>query len=517
MNSKGYSRRLSALVAGALLASGLWTASAEAADLSLAQAIEMALSQNTSLKVTQKGEDTAAATLKEAKGNNGFSVSASNRLSTSKASSHDRSDGNALSLNGSLPLYTGGKNQANIKRAELGVETAALTTDRERENVKLDVVQAYYNALEAKKTIDVDQESVDNYEAHYTNVSQLYSAGSKARIDVLRSSVELSNARQTLIKAQNAYEVDIAKLRNLLNIDRSEPLNLTTDFSYDKFDIDMDSCIAYAYRNRKDLLVDQYNLDRAELAVTAAKAGFKPTLSLSLGAGQNNDFNPNSTSSQDVSAGITASWNVFDSGVTKAEVQAAEAGRDTAKLNLVKDQEDIDYALRQAYYNMREAEKRFNSTGDAVNQAEEDYYIAREKYRAGEGLMLDIIDAQLALSQAKLNYISAQYDYARYKAEVENVMGMGLNDSENQAARQLSADAEAALQSSPAAKVTGQPQSVPEVKAQAAKSSAKAQKAGKAKSVKKKQTAADTTVTAATEKKAGNERAQDVARDAARS
>ena len=525
MKSKGYSWRLATLVAGALLASGLWTASAEAADLSLAQAIEMALSQNTSLKVTQKAEDTAAAARKEAKGNNGASVESSDGLSTSKKSGNPHKAGNSLSISGSLPLYTGGKNQANIKRAELGVETAALTTDRERENVKLDVVQAYYNALEAKKTIDVDQESVDNYEAHYTNVSQLYSAGSKARIDVLRSSVELSNARQTLIKAQNAYEVDIAKLRNLLNIDRSEPLNLTTDFSYDKFDIDMDSCIAYAYRNRKDLLVDQYNLDRAELAVTAAKAGFKPTLSLSLGAGQNNNFNPNSTSSQDVSAGITASWNVFDSGVTKAAVQAAEASRDTAKLNLVKDQENIDYALRQAYYNMREAEKRFNSTGDAVNQAEEDYYIAREKYRAGEGLMLDIIDAQLALSQAKLNYISAQYDYARYKAEVENVMGMGLNDSENQAARLLSADAEAALQSSPAAKVTGQPQSVPEAKPTAAKTSAKAKKAKKAKRTAKEQTAAaattPTTTTAAaaarTTNATGSESAQDVARDAARS
>ena len=76
---------------------------------------------------------------------------------------------------------------------------------------------------------------------------------------------------------------------------------------------------------------------------------------------------------------------------------------------------------------MREAEKRFNSTKDAVKQAEEDAYIAREKYRAGEGLMLDIIDAQEALAKAKLNFISAQYDYARYKATVENAMGIGLS------------------------------------------------------------------------------------------
>ena len=52
---------------------------------------------------------------------------------------------------------------------------------------------------------------------------------------------------------------------------------------------------------------------------------------------------------------------------------------------------------------------------------------AQEKYKAGEGIMLDIIDAQEALSTARQNYISAQYDYARYKAALEADMG-GTNE-----------------------------------------------------------------------------------------
>ena len=75
---------------------------------------------------------------------------------------------------------------------------------------------------------------------------------------------------------------------------------------------------------------------------------------------------------------------------------------------------------------MREAEERFNSTQAAVKQAEEDFFIAQEKYKAGEGIMLDIIDAQEALSTARHNYISAQYDYARYKAALESDMGMAV-------------------------------------------------------------------------------------------
>ena len=252
---------------------------------------------------------------------------------------------------------------------------------------------------------------------------------------MLRSSVELSNARQTLIKAQNSYEVKLANLRNYLNMDRDEPLTL-----FERFDTPMSDAIAYAYGNRKDLQADAYVVEQRELDIKAAKAGFLPTVSLSVGAGQENAFGSSSSSSNNVSAGLGVSWNIFDSGVTKAKVDEAKIARDVARLNLQKDQETADLTLRTAYYNMREAERRLDSTGDAVGQAEEDYYIAKEKYRAGEGLMLDIIDAQLALSTAQLNHISAQYDYARYKAEVENAMGISLTDKEQAAADRLLAD-----------------------------------------------------------------------------
>ena len=85
--------------------------------------------------------------------------------------------------------------------------------------------------------------------------------------------------------------------------------------------------------------------------------------------------------------------------------------------------DSIDLEVRQAYLNMKEAERRFNSTAMAVKQAEEDYFIASEKYKVGAGIVLDVIDAELALSQARLNYTSAQYDYARYKANLEYAIG----------------------------------------------------------------------------------------------
>jgi len=428
--------RGAALLAFAMLI-GLPTASC--ADLSLQDAIDLALAQNTGLRITQKDEDVAKAALKQAKIDNGLKITGNESLDTTlHRSSHTKSE-NGIGVTASYPIYTSGKAEAEIGSSELGLKAAELSTERSRENLKLDVIKAYYDALEARRTVDVRQETVDKYQDHYTNVSQLYAAGSKARIDVIRSSVELSNAAQNLIKAQNSYEVNLATLRNYLNVDRSEPLNLTSDFSYDQFNIDMDACIDYAYRNRKDLLIDLYKYQQAENDIKAAKADFGPSVTLSADPSWSHTFKPSTSSDSDITAGATLSWNFWDNGLTRAKVQQAEASRDKAKLTLTKDQEDIDLSLRQAYYNMREAEKRLNSTGDAVKQAEEDYFIAREKYRAGEGLMLDIIDAQEALSTARLNYISAEYDYARYKATVENAMGIGLTDGEKEAVAKMTA------------------------------------------------------------------------------
>ena len=427
--------RIVLLLAGALLCRMPLGACTE---LSLQNAIDLALSQNTSLRITQKGEESAEAAYRSAKGGNSFSVTASSSLETNKTEGNSHVESSSNRLSASLPLYSGGKNQAAIESSEIGIKSAELKTERQREDLKLNVIQAYYNAVQAKKTIAVRQEAVDNYNAHYTNVNQLYSAGSKARVDVLRASVELSNARYELIHANNVYEVRLATLRDYLNIDRNEPLELTEEFSYNQFAVPLTDCMNYAYGHRKDLLIDLYSLEQKELAVKIAKAGFLPNVNLSLGTQFSGITSPSWDMEPSVSAGVSASWNIFDSGVTRAKVDTAETERDIARLTFDKDREAIDLKLREAYYNMRGAEHQLQSTADAVGQAEEDYYIAREKYRAGEGIMLDVLDAQKSLSEARLNHITAQYDYMRYKAAVENAMGIGLTEGERAAAEQLS-------------------------------------------------------------------------------
>ena len=437
MYHKGRKRR--AFAALALSTTLFLPLQADAMSLTLAEAIHTALAANTGLRITQAGERTADAALKEARGKNRISAEAGDTLRTSKARDEDAQTSNALSVSARLPLYSGGANEANIASGEIGAQSARLTTERAREDLRYEVTAAYWDAVEASKKIEVQRDTVNKYDAHLKNVTVLYDAGAQAKIDVLRSSVELSNARQELVRAENTYAVSLATLRNLLNIDRTEELTLTTEVAYQPFDTSVDNCISYAYRNRLDLAVARAKLRRCELAVERARAGKRPSVNLTLGTGLTSQFQPRHDTSTDVSASVGVSWNIFDSGVTRGAIEEAEAERDTALLNVKKEEESIDLNLRKAYLNMREAEQRFTSTGDAVRQAREDYHIANERYRAGEGILLDIIDAQTALATAQTNAISARYDYARYRAQVENLMGTELTESEHAAAEGLPA------------------------------------------------------------------------------
>ena len=412
---------------------------ADAMSLTLAEAIHTALAANTGLRVTQTGERSADAILKQVRGKNSIAAEVSDTLRTSKTKDEDAQTSNSLSVSARLPLYSGGANEANIAAGELGARAARLTTERAREDLKYEVTAAYWDAVEASKKIEVQRDTVNKYDAHLKNVTALYEAGAQAKIDVLRSSVELSNARQELTRAENAYAVNLAALRNLLNISRVEPLTLTSEVAYQPFETTMENCILYANRSRLDLAEERMKVQQKELAVESARAGKKPTVSLTLGTGLSSQFQPRHDTSTDVSASVGVSWNIFDSGVTRAAIEAAEAERDIALLTLKKAEETIDLNLRKAYLNMREAEQRFTATGDAVRQAREDAHIANERYRAGEGILLDIIDAQTALSAAETNAISARYDYARYRAQVENIMGTELTNSERAAAERLPA------------------------------------------------------------------------------
>jgi outer membrane protein len=392
-----------------------------AAPLTVEQAVTMAMENHLDIKKAINSEKQAEYALQSTQGSKGISIDASNTFYLKRINYPANSSTSAITL--SLPLYTGGKNEGNIEIAKTDVTIAGLSLLKTRQDVKLNTSSAYYDVIEARKTQVVDQETVDNYVVHLNDVKAQYSVGNVAKSDVLRSEVELADAQQTLIKAKNSYEVAVNAFKNMIRWKSSETIEFVEDFQYVSFNKTMDECVAVAKEQRPDIKKYQLAIDEAEKTVEVTKADKKPAVSLTAATGWSSSVLPEDDN-KEIYVGVTTSWNLFDSQVTNAKVKKALSAVDTARLELTAQEDSVELAVKEYYLGMREAEKRIETTKFAVHKADEDYFIAEAKYRVGEGVILDVIDAQLALTTAKNNYITAQYDYVTYKAKLENAMGM---------------------------------------------------------------------------------------------
>lgn len=397
------------------------TGGASAASLSLDGAVQLALANHLDIKLAANSEEQARYALESSEGSLSPSVDVGNTFYLSRVRRAGSSSSSSLSL--SLPLYSGGRHEGNIDAARLDVEMARLAAHRTRQDVRLSTVSAYYDVLNAQKVQAVDQETVDNYLLHLDNVRAQYGAGSVAKADVLRSEVELADAQQTLLQAQNATAVAWNNLKKLLRWKSAEPLELADDFRFAPLAPAQEECVAQALKGRPDLQQYRLGIEQAQRKVDVAGADKKPSVSLVAGTSWSASVLP-AAGEEDAYVGVSTSWNVFDGKVTAGKVKQARSAVDAARLTLASQEDDAEVAVKEYYLGVRAAAKRLETTQVAVRKAEEDHFIAAAKYRAGEGVLLDVLDAQLALSTAKNNYIAAQYDYAVNKAKLEHAMGL---------------------------------------------------------------------------------------------
>ena len=259
--------------------------------------------------------------------------------------------------------------------------------------------------------------------AHLKNVQAQYSVGTVAKSDVLRSEVELANNQQSLIKAQNNYDLAVSRLNNIIGLPLDTEVKLKDELKHNRYELSLADAIQYAMIHRPEAIQADYAIDAAKQGVKAAESGKLPTVDASATTGWSDTKFPGMENNSN-SIGISASWNVFDSGVTHARIKQADSAVAKAAIQAQQTKDTVQLEVRQAYLNMNEADKRISATYVAVEKAEEDFKIGGVRYGAGVGTNLDVIDTQVALTQAKNNYIQAMYDYNTSKANLDKAMGM---------------------------------------------------------------------------------------------
>lgn len=411
-------------------------------ELDLEETIQRALLTNPSVKIAEYNRKAAKADYSAAKGARGISISLSHesgrggyadnhilRDAAGRILSNDKQIGNthSNSITASLPIFTGGELQGQIGQAKANYRSMLSAEEQAYNEMKETATTGYFNMLNATNMKALRQESVDRLQAHLDNVIAQYNVGIVARADVLRSEVELANAKQDYITASNEYDVAEATLNNIIGTPLNTTLKLKDSLQYVPYDNDMAYCLAYSEQHRPELKQAEYAIDSAEAALVVARSGHMPKVY----ANASNNWGGNGSDwpgddDENWSVGVTASMNVFDSGVTWSKIHAAQENLAKAKESQRQIKDNVELEVRTDYLNLREAEKRITTAQVAVASAEEDYHIAVVRYQAGVGTNIDVMDAQEALTQAKTNYYQALYNYNTSKAALNTSMGVGV-------------------------------------------------------------------------------------------
>lgn len=414
-------------------------------ELDLEETIQRALLTNPSVKIAEYNRKAAKADYSAAKSARGISISLSHDSGRGgyadnrsyvitdnmgrQIPRYDKSIGNSHSnsITASLPLFTGGELQGQIGQAKANYRSMLSAEEQAYNEMKETATTGYFNMLNATNMKALRQESVDRLQAHLDNVIAQYNVGIVARADVLRSEVELANAQQNYITASNQYDVAEATLNNIIGTPLGTTLLLKDRLQYEPYENDMAYCLAYSEQHRPELKQAEYAIDSAEAALVVARSGHMPKVY----ANASNNWGGNGSDwpgddDENWSVGVTASMNVFDSGVTWSKIHAAQENLAKAKESQRQIKDNVELEVRTDYLNLREAEKRITTTQVAVASAEEDYHIAVVRYQAGVGTNIDVMDAQEALTQAKTNYYQALYNYNTSKAALNTSMGVGV-------------------------------------------------------------------------------------------
>lgn len=427
-------KKLTALVLGGLLTLGAApTAFAyDTVDLGLEDAIQMAFETNRSLKQSIANVDAARWNLSTARRQQGPTLvwqGTANRIGGATYDDNPLIGNNQFTntLQSGYSLDTTGKLKHNRRSAGYGLNAADLTLENTKQAVKLQTTQAYYQLLEYRNLIEVNQEAVDTLQEHLNNVNAQYRVGTVAKSDVLASEVQLANSQQSLVNAQNNYDVAMATLNNIIGLPSDTLLNVKDSLQYTPYDLNLDDCTVYALDNRPDGIVADYEVEQAKESVEMAKAGYRPDVSAALVKNIQDEHEFGHDQAETWTAGFTASWNIFDNGVTQSSIETAKAALRAKEEAAAASKEQIQLDVRQQYLSLLAAEKNIHTTSKAVEQAEEDYKIAQVRYSAGVDTNLAVMDAQEKLTSARTNYYTALYNYNTSKAALDKAMGIPVD------------------------------------------------------------------------------------------
>ncbi|MGH7304963.1 MAG: TolC family protein, partial [Candidatus Rokuibacteriota bacterium] len=293
-------------------------------------------------------------------------------------------------------LFDFGKNLAATDAARKLAEVAVEDVELQRQLISLTVKEAYTNTLFSQRLIRVQEQAVERAELNRRSAKGFFDVGTRPKSDVARAEVDVANAKVDLIRARNALRTSVVALNIAMAIDVDAPLQIVDNLIYQPVTLDRPQLRAESLRERPEYRQSKLRASAAEALERQTFRSFFPdvTGSGAYGAAQSG-FNESWT------LGLSLNWSLFDGGNRIARYQEAKANLEGARARVKSTELDIIQNVEQAQIFVEETQERIQAAQTLVASAQENFRLAQGRFDAGVGTILELTDAQLALTQAQ--------------------------------------------------------------------------------------------------------------------
>lgn len=324
-------------------------------------------------------------------------------------------------------LYAGGQVRAALRIARFSDDTSYYSLRDTIDRIVATTRLQFYDVLLNRALIKVQEESVQLLGDQLKDQQNRFDAGTVPRFNVLRAEVALANQQPELIRARNSYLIAQLRLARTLGLEpgpQGKPsFHCVGELRVSERPLGLLGAIQAAKERRPFLKVQRQQILIAKEQIKVEAAGYKPRLDANAGYEMRNTrFSDRLDDTvEGWFYGITGSWNIFDGFETYGRVKQARAQLETTKINYDDAVLQVELEVQQSYANLRAAREVIRSQQKNVEQALEALRLANERFGAGAGTQLDVLDARVALTQARTTEIQSRAGYHTELAEFDRV------------------------------------------------------------------------------------------------
>jgi outer membrane protein TolC len=412
-----------------------------AKDITLKELIDLAIQNNSNIKISQHKEEIKKANLITSKAAYLPKLSAQGELAIYDIKNNGSSvddikssvDDNvtSLSLTVNQLIYDFGKTSSNIESAKKDLEASFFETITNITSIVLKTKQAYYSILNNYQQINLAQESIKIDKLHLNQANSYYEVGVRTLIDVTDAKLKLSNSKLKLVQSKYSLKNSKTKLISILGLDNISALNIKSDMQIEnivkKFttkDSSLNQLIENGYKNRSELKMYKEQILSQKLKLKRDNKEYYPKLDFDASYSDKNSDKIASIDSRQTTAGIYLKWDFYTGGTTKANIKSSLANLNTLKQQRVQQKLQIKEDITSAYFKVKENQESINIALLSVQLATQKLDLANQRYEAGLNDLVEVSDSKLQYTQSKSDLINTYYSYLDSKASLDYATGI---------------------------------------------------------------------------------------------